>query len=546
MSYKAAHYLQEHLTGEVLTSVDARRYFSTDGSVFSVVPSLIVYPQDENDVRKTARFTWQLAERGRVIPVTARGSGTDQSGAAIGSGIIMVFPAHMKRLVELDSKNNTVVVEPGMNYGKIQQTLHTHGRFLPPFPASMDYSTVGGAIANNSGGEKSVKYGTTKDYVKELRVVLANGEIIETRRLSKREFSKKMGLISYEGEIYRALDTLIEENQEVLSRARPNVSKNSAGYNIWDVKRRDGSFDLTPLLVGSQGTLGIVTEISLKTVSYNPNTTLIAAFCDDLRIAEDIVQELHKLPEKPASIELVDENLLNFIDTTNPNQLKGLVDKPFPKLVLLVEFDNPTDRVQKKFVKSAQKILDGYEVTYKIETDEQKKEELWKIRRSTATVLAHNDGNVKALPIIEDGIVPIDKLQEYLDGVYALLKRHHLSSAIWGHAGDANLHIQPFLDLSQVGDRQKVFRLMDEYYDLVIGLGGSTSAEHNDGRLRGAYLTKLYGEEMYNLFEKIKHVFDPYGILNPGVKVGVSLEEIKQLLRSEFSGQYHYEHLPHG
>ena len=546
MSYKAAHYLQEHLTGEVLTSVDARRYFSTDGSVFSVVPSLIVYPQDENDVRKTARFTWQLAERGRVIPVTARGSGTDQSGAAIGSGIIMVFPAHMKRLVELDSKNNTVVVEPGMNYGKIQQTLHTHGRFLPPFPASMDYSTVGGAIANNSGGEKSVKYGTTKDYVKELRVVLANGEIIETRRLSKREFSKKMGLISYEGEIYRALDTLIEENQEVLSRARPNVSKNSAGYNIWDVKRRDGSFDLTPLLVGSQGTLGIVTEISLKTVSYNPNTTLIAAFCDDLRIAEDIVQELHKLPEKPASIELVDENLLNFIDTTNPNQLKGLVDKPFPKLVLLVEFDNPTDRVQKKFVKSAQKILDGYEVTYKIETDEQKKEDLLKIRRSTATVLAHNDGNVKALPIIEDGIVPIDKLQEYLDGVYALLKRHHLSSAIWGHAGDANLHIQPFLDLSQVGDRQKVFRLMDEYYDLVIGLGGSTSAEHNDGRLRGAYLTKLYGEEMYNLFEKIKHVFDPYGILNPGVKVGVSLEEIKQLLRSEFSGQYHYEHLPHG
>src|SRR3989344_654106 len=227
MSYKAAHYLQEHLTGEVLTSVDARRYFSTDGSVFSLMPSLVVYPQNENDVRKTARFTWQLAERGRVIPITARGSGTDQGGAAIGSGIIMVFPAHMKRLVELDSKNNTVVVEPGMNYGKIQQTLHTHGRFLPPFPASMDYSTVGGAIANNSGGEKSVKYGTTKDYVKELRVVLANGEIIETRRLSKREFSKKMGLISYEGEIYRALDTLIEENQEVLSRARPNVSKNS-------------------------------------------------------------------------------------------------------------------------------------------------------------------------------------------------------------------------------------------------------------------------------------------------------------------------------
>ena len=150
MSYKAAHYLQEHLTGEVLTSVDARRYFSTDGSVFSLTPSLIVYPQNENDVRKTARFTWQLAERGRVIPITARGSGTDPSGAAIGSGIVMVFPAHMNRIVELDSKNNTLVVEPGINYDKVQQTLQTHSRFLPSFPASSHYSTIGGAVANNS------------------------------------------------------------------------------------------------------------------------------------------------------------------------------------------------------------------------------------------------------------------------------------------------------------------------------------------------------------------------------------------------------------
>src|SRR3989344_189336 len=299
MSYKAAHYLQEHLTGEVLTSVDARRYFSTDGSVFSLMPSLVVYPQNENDVRKTARFTWQLAERGRVIPITARGSGTDQGGAAIGSGIVMVFPAHMNRIVDLDSKNNTLIVEPGINYGKVQQTLQTHGRFLPPFPASTQYSTIGGAVANNTGGEKSVKYGVTKDYVNELRVVLANGEVIEAKRFSKRELSKKMGLTTYEGEIYRALDTLIEENEELLKGLRPNVTKNTAGYNIWDVKQKDGSFDLTPLFVGSQGTLGIITEISFKTAAHSSGSTVIAAFCDDLRIAEDIIQELRKLPEKP-------------------------------------------------------------------------------------------------------------------------------------------------------------------------------------------------------------------------------------------------------
>ncbi|HYH75046.1 MAG TPA: FAD-dependent oxidoreductase, partial [Candidatus Saccharimonadales bacterium] len=156
---KVAHYLQEHVMGEVMTSPDARRYFATDASVLSLTPALIVYPRNENDVRKTARFTWQLAERGRVIPITARGAGTDLGGGAIGSGIILAFPAHMHRVLELDDKSGVVTVEPGINYAKLQQTLHTHDRFLPPYPASMEYSTIGGAVANNASGEKSVKYG---------------------------------------------------------------------------------------------------------------------------------------------------------------------------------------------------------------------------------------------------------------------------------------------------------------------------------------------------------------------------------------------------
>src|ERR1019366_7111129 len=158
---KVAHYLQEHLVGEVMTSTDARRYFATDASILQVAPALVAYPRNENDIRKTARFSWQLAERNRVIPITARGAGTDQAGAALSSGILLVFTAHMNRILELDTKANTVTVEPGINYGKLQQTLHTHGRFLPPYPASLEYSTIGGAIANNATGEKSIKYGDT-------------------------------------------------------------------------------------------------------------------------------------------------------------------------------------------------------------------------------------------------------------------------------------------------------------------------------------------------------------------------------------------------
>src|SRR5471030_1461546 len=143
---KVAHYLQEHVLGEVMTSLDARRYFSTDGSIFTVAPAVVMYPRNENDVRKTARFSWQLAERGRIVPITARGSGTDQSGAAIGSGIVLIFPAHMNRIIEFDGKTGVATVEPGINYGKLQQTLQTHGRYLPPYPASLEYSTIGGAV----------------------------------------------------------------------------------------------------------------------------------------------------------------------------------------------------------------------------------------------------------------------------------------------------------------------------------------------------------------------------------------------------------------
>lgn len=541
---KVAHYLQEHLTGEVLTSADARKYFSTDGSVFALMPDIVAYPRGENDVRKIARFSWQLAERGKVIPITARGSGTDQAGAALGSGIMVVFPAHMNRILELDGKSGAVTIEPGLNYGKLQQTLHTHGRFLPPYPSSIEFSTLGGAIANNAAGEKTIKYGCTRDFIRSLRVVLANGEVIETRRLSKRELSKKLGLATFEGEIYRSLDTLIEENKELIQNSVLAVTKNSAGYALADVKRKDGSFDLTPLFVGSQGTLGIVTEAVIDTAPHNPNTTLIAAFFDDLQVAEQAVLELRDLPEIPSALEMVDNNLLEFIHEHNPNQLKGIVDPPFHKLVLLVEFDNASERTQKRLTKKAVKILQKYQVNFKLETDMAKKEELWKIRHSAAALIAHTEGRSRALPIIEDGVVPVDKFMKYMHNVYEIFSKHNLRSALWGHAGNANLHMQPFLDLSQVGDRQKVFKIIDDYYTMVINMGGSTSGEHNDGRLRAPYLQKLYGKDLYQIFENVKKAFDPYNMLNPGVKLHVGIDDIKPLLRNEYSMEHLYDHMP--
>ena len=539
---KVANYLQEHIVGEVLSSASVRKYFATDGSIFEVAPSMIVYPKNVSDVRKIARFSWQLAEKGHVLPITARGRGSDQSGAAIGKGVVMVFPAHMNRLLELDTKQRLARVQPGLNYLAFQEAVRTHGLFLPPYPSSIDYATLGGSIANNAAGEKTVKYGDTRKYVQGLEVVLADGELVQTSRLSKRDLNRKKGLTNFEGEIYRQLDGLISDNWELIAQHAqlPGVSKNSAGYALGQVKRKDGSFDLTPLMVGSQGTLGIVTEAIIRLEPYIPKTTLMVICFEDLAEASSAVADILKLA--PSALEMVDKHLLETIGRISPNRLKGMIEPPYPEIVLLCEFDD--EHKQGAKAKRVEKLLKNYRTSYKTSDDYEEQQKLWAIRHSAAALIAYADDDLKALPMIEDGIVPRDRLKEFMAGAYELFAKYHLEVAMWGHAGDANLHMQPFMDLSKLGDRQKVFKIMDEYYELVLGLGGSTAGEHNDGRLRGLYLPKVFGEEMYQLFQDVKKIFDPYSMLNPGVKIDVDREELVKCLRHSYSMDHLADHLP--
>ncbi len=539
---KVADYLREHVVGEVSTATSARKFFSTDGSVFAITPQVVVYPRTTDDIRKIARFSWQLAEKGKIVPITARGAGSDQSGAALGDGIMLVFPAHLNKMLELDTKKNFAKVQPGINYRNFQDTIKTHNRFLPPYPSSIDFSTIGGAVANNAAGERTVKYGVTGDFVQSLQVVLANGELIQTGRLTKRELNHKKGLSTFEGEIYRQLDGLINDNWDLIESSRKNVSKNSAGYNLLDVKRKDGSFDLTPLIVGSQGTLGIVSEIDIAIVPNNMSRTLVVAGFSKIEDASGVVEDILKLA--PATIEMVDKHLLEFIEEHYPNQLKGLLEPPFPEVLLLIEFDDIGRGIQAKKAKKLSKILNQVTSDYQMTTDYDERDELWKIRHSAAAVIAHTEGTKKALPIIEDGVVPVEHFDKFIHQIYALFKKYNLDSAVWGHAGNANLHLQPFLDLATVGDRQKMFKIMDEYYQMVMQMGGSTAGEHNDGRLRAPYLTALYGEEMYKLFAAVKRVFDPFNTLNPGVKIGVTKADQMKYLRHEYNMDKLGHHLP--
>lgn len=537
---KIARELGGLLVGEVSDDQQTREYFSTDGSIFAIEPGLVIYPKSERDVVLTVKYLDEKARDGEVIGITARGKGTDRGGAALGGGAILVFPAHMKNLVNVDKKN--ITVKPGMVYSHLQGILHSHGRFLPPYPASMDFSTIGGAVANNAAGEKTVKYGSTRDYVEALRVVLASGDVIETGRLSKRELAKKKLQDDFEGHIYRAIDNLIERNKHLIANAEPRTSKNAAGYNLVDVKGRDGSFDLSQLIVGSQGTLGIVTEVTLKHEEWNPDTMLLAGFFDSTSKAAEAIKAI--MPLGPSALEMVDYHLLDFLKKHKPEQIKGLVPEKLPQIALLVEFDNAKSRVREKKAKRVAKIFKQLTYDSRYATDPEEQDALWKIRRGAAAVIWMSSGSKKALPVIEDGVVQPDKMPEFLDAVYGLFKRYRLEIAVWGHAGNANFHLQPLMNLSSAKDRGRILDLADEFYKLVIKMGGSTSGQHNDGIMRAPYLKRLYGAEMYRLFEEVKQIFDPLGILNPNVKIGVTEEYAATKMRHDYSTAHLHDYLP--
>lgn len=539
---KVSHYLQEHLLGEVTDSVEVRKHFAHDASILQMAPSLVVYPRTESDIRKTTRFSWQLARRGRIMPLTARGGGSNTSGAAISSGILLVFTAHMNKILLLDAKKAFVVVEPGVTYDKLEQTLYTHGLFLPPYPASQHYATIGGGIASNAIGEKSVKYGATSQYVEKIRVVLANGEVIETGPVSKRDLNRKLGLTTFEGEIYRALDALLEENSELIERERTKVKaiRNAMGYNLFDIKTKKG-FDLTPLFIGSQGTLGIITETTLGVVSHNPITSMAMVSLNELNDLNQILPEILKL--KPSICDMINRSAIDQVRQINPNQLTEVLQNPEASVHLFIEFDDTKEGDQKKALKKLEKIIQKLDGAFSSATNPDEMEKYWKIRHSVSTILTRAYGQSKAIPIAEDICVPVSSLVEFLHRAMKVYESNGLLAAAWGHAGDGVVRMHPMLNLGQVGDRQKLFRISEAIYDIVKDLDGSITAAAGDGRIRAPHFSSIYSSEFYNLILKVKNIFDPYGILNPGVKTATA-DDVKTLIRSEYNLDHHHEHLP--
>ncbi len=533
---KIAKYLNEHILGEITGAKAVRERFSRDRSVLSIKPELVMFPRVTNDIRKAARFSWQLAEKGHVLPLTVRGGGTSDTGAAIGKGLVINTTAHLNNIiyVALKDKDHFVHVQPGVTFKTLNDALNWHGLSVPTIPETAAFSTVGGAVATNTGGQFSGRAGLTGDWVKRLEVVLANGDLIETSRLRKHDFNKKIGLQTFEGEIYRKIDGLIEDNQALINDKLSADDVDNTGYaRIAQVKQRDGSFDLTPLMIGSQGTLGIISEIVLRTDYVSKDTVAMAAVVASIEVARDVVDALRGLD--PDSLEIIDGALFDqarvsgksypFFSTTDSDNAIGAV--------VYMQCNDFSEHARDRKLKKAAKILSKYNAIAVTSADHSV-EELIAIREVASSIYNGDTGNDEYPPLLDDAYVPSDRQEEFSRAVSELADKHHVSLPLHIRVLDGVVFTRPALQLNKVSDKQKVFKLINEYAQLVEKHSGTFLANSSEGRLKANAAYSVIDEDLHHLYEQIRAIFDPFGTLNPGVKQTSDLKTLVEALRSSY------------
>jgi FAD/FMN-containing dehydrogenase len=531
--------LRKVVRGEIEDDLTVLDKYSRDASLFKVTPALVVHPLDGEDIASVVRYVGRQMQTPKThLSITARAAGTDMSGGPLNDSIILDTTKHLNHFLE--QGKDYAVVQPGMFFRDFDKQTKKHNLELPSYTASRELCTVGGMAANNSGGEKNLKYGKTARYVKELEVVLSDGHLHTLREYKDDALAHKLAEDSFEGKIFRKVAAIVSTplHKKIIEEHKPKVEKNSSGYALWDIGDGKKSLNLARLMVGAQGTLGIITKIKYGLVHPKPYSSMTIMFLDSLSELGEVVPQV--LKHKPDSFESYDDHTFKLAVKYFPEfavQMKagiiklGLAFLPevwmlltggIPKLVLMAEFraeSQEAARVQAETLAEEIKRSKSH-IGVRVAKDEAAARKYWTIRRESFSLLRKKVRGKRTAPFIDDFVVPPMRLPEFLPKLEEILSKYDFTYTIAGHVGDGNFHIIPLVDPTRADTGKIIDELSHKVYDLVLAFEGSISGEHNDGLIRTPYVEKMFGPEMYALFIEIKKIFDPQNIFNPGKKVG--------------------------
>lgn len=526
--------LKKIIKGDVLSDEQTLNLYSHDASLFEVKPQVVVFPKDAQDVKALVRYVSENKKNNPDLSLTGRSAGTDMSGGSINDSILVVFQKYFNHITV---NKDIATTEPGVFYRDFEKETLKQDLIFPSYPASKEICAMGGIINNNSGGEKSLEYGKTEKYVKKVRVILSDGNEYEFKALSENELNEKMNQKNFEGEIYSKMYKLITGNYDEILKSKPQTSKNSAGYYLWNIwDKEKGIFDLSKLWVGAQGTLGLMLEADIHLVPVRRHHEMMILFLHDIKHLGEIINMV--LPFKPESFESYDDNTLKLALRFFPQfakllGTKGIIKTAFafipefftvlfsgmPKLILQIDFaGDDLSELHQKIISLKEKLKPLHPKMRIAIEDKEKK--YWLIRRESFNLLRQKIHDKHTAPFIDDTVVDPKYLQEFLPKLNNIMSKYPtLIYTVAGHVGNGNFHIIPLMDITDKLQRNIIPILSQEIYSLIKEYHGSITGEHNDGLVRTPYLRQMYGEKIIALFEETKQIFDPKNIFNPRKKV---------------------------
>ncbi len=502
-------FLDDRVEGEVRLDRLSRALYSTDASVYQIVPLGVVMPRSGEDVAT-------VLEACRVfgVPLTARGGGTSQAGQSIGPGLVLDFSKHLNRVLEINAAERWARVQPGCVLDDLNHELKPFGLLFAPDISTSDRATVGGMIANNSSGTHSIIHGKTIDHVLELRVLLADGTHLHARPLNAAEVDAKCTQQDREGDVCRAVRRLAKGHAAEIERRYPKVLRRVGGYNL---DRFTGeSFNLADLFVGSEGTLGVTLEAKVRLVELPKAKALLVVPFPGL--LEALAATPIILTHAPAAVEVMDRYVL---DATKLNaeaaRLRDFLHGD-PEAILIVEFygDRPEDLPPRLDALEADLRRRGLGGHSHRAADAAAQARVWKLRRLALGLSMAEKGDAKALSFVEDTAVAPERLRDYIAEFLDLIARHGTRAGVYAHASVGCLHVRPVIDLKTEDGVRRFASIASAVADLVLKYGGALSGEHGDGLVRSPFQERMFGPALYGAFREVKKTFDPGNLLNPG------------------------------